>query len=167
MLGWARLEHIAEGQVFLVGQIQEALLDAFQPGAAVGGGDVDPSVLLVRLEVGVDLDPRVLVDGWVRGAQLRDALIALAVLLLEVPVERENDHHLRAPRGHQDRPGHGVPRLVLLLPGLWREHLPQGVTNEPDPVHGQLFGVAGYSGRHPGDRHDDGWLAAEFWRRRE
>jgi hypothetical protein len=94
LLEMARLEDIAEGQVFLVGQVQEALLDTRPLSTTARDGDVDPAVLFVRLEVGVDVDPRFFVLGWVLGAELSDALVASAVFQLEVEVEGNDDDNL-------------------------------------------------------------------------
>ena len=164
MLERVRLEDVAEGQVFLVGHVQEALFDTLPLGATAWDGDIDPAVLFVRVEVGVDFDPSLFVHGRVLGAELSDALVAYAVLPLEVEVKCNGDRDLAGPGGHQDRPGDGVPRFVPFLPWLRRDHLTDGITEEPDCVHGELLGVTRYGRRHPRERHYDLGLAGEFWR---
>ena len=108
-----RLEDIAEGQVFLVSHIQEALLDMFPPDSTAADGDVDPVVLFVRLEVGVEAYPCLFVHGWVLGEELSDPLIALVVFPLETGVEGNGNEDPAGLGGHQDRPGDEVPRHVL------------------------------------------------------
>jgi len=164
LLERARLEDIAEGQVFLVGQIQEALLDTLPPGTAARDGDVDPAVLFVRLKIRVDVDPRFFVPWWVLSAQLSGTLVAPAVLLLKMVVESDDNEDLDSPGTHQDPPGDGVPWPVFFLPWLRRDHLTHGVAEKPDCVHGDLLGVTRYGGRHPRERHYDGGLSTKFWR---
>jgi hypothetical protein len=147
----------------VVGEVQEALLDALALGAAAGDGDVDPAVLLKRLEVGVDVDAGALVAGRVGGAEGGDAGVADAVLAPEVEVEADDERALEEPGDHEHRPWHGVARPVLLLPRLRRRDLADRVAHEPDCVHRHLFRVPRDRRGHPGERAHDGGVAAEFW----
>ncbi|SRR5258706_6533557 len=164
LLEKARLEDITEGQVFLVGQIQEALLYTLPLGTAARERHVNPAVLFVRLKIGVNVEPRFFVPGWVLGPQLSGALVASAVFPIDVVVEGNDDYDLAAPCGHQDRPGDGAPRPVFFLPWLRRDHLTHGKPEKPDCIHGELLGVTRNSGRYPRERHYDPGLGRKFWR---
>ena len=149
LLERARLEDITEGQVFLVGQIQEALLYTRPLGTAARDRHVNPAVLFVRLQIGVNVEPGFFVPGWVLGAQLSGAFVASAVFPGDVVVEDNDDDDLAAPCGHQHRPGDGVPRPVFLPPWLRGDHLTDGKTENPDCIHGELLGVTRNGGRYP------------------
>jgi len=173
-------KRIAERQVFLVGEVQEPLLDADARRcfAGFGGRHLEPPVLAVLFS---------LLLGLCSGG----GGVTLSIFAFEVPAEEKEEENLadvgclrdRVSKGivgrkeerekeregdkkgthEDDGPWNAVAGLVLILPPLRRHHLSDGICDEPHGMLRELLRMSRSGRRDPGEREHDGGCASEFY----